>query len=132
MYVSTAFIVYITDNYFPHIENKKLSNVRNLRYHGNNTIKLSEIRLKYHFQSKSSYDRKSTVPIHNSTPGKQIQKTKINIVVLILCYHGNKTSFCFWCVSTRYLSSYICEHVIFYLPYTSFINLIIYLQQQSI
>ena len=69
--------------------------------------------MKYHFQSKSSYDRKSTVPIHNSTPGKQIQKTKINVVFLILRYHGNKTSFCFWYVLTRYLSSYIGEHVIF-------------------
>ena len=39
--MSTAFKVYITDIYFPHIENKKLSNVRNLRYHGNSTIKLS-------------------------------------------------------------------------------------------
>ena len=41
MYVSTAFKVYIAEIYFPHIENKKLSNIRNLRHHGNNTIKLS-------------------------------------------------------------------------------------------
>ena len=41
------------------------------------------------------------------------KKTKINIVVLILRYHGTKTSFWFWCVLSRYLSSYICKHVIF-------------------
>ena len=40
MYMGTAFKVYITDIYLPHIENEKFSNVRNLRYHGNNTIKL--------------------------------------------------------------------------------------------
>ena len=39
--MGTAFKVYITDIYLPHIENEKFSNVRNLRYHGNNAIKLS-------------------------------------------------------------------------------------------
>ena len=39
--MGTAFQVYITDIYLPHIENEKFSNVRNLRYHSNNTIKLS-------------------------------------------------------------------------------------------
>ena len=41
MYMGTAFKVYITDIYLPHIENEKFSIVRNLRYHGKNTIKLS-------------------------------------------------------------------------------------------
>ena len=40
--MGTAFNVYITDIYCPYIfENKKLSNVRNLLYNGNNNIKLS-------------------------------------------------------------------------------------------
>ena len=41
VYMNTAFEICITDIYFPHIEDKMLSNVRNLRYHDINTIKLS-------------------------------------------------------------------------------------------
>ena len=49
--MGTAFKVYITDIYLPHIENEKFSSVRNLRYHGNKTIKLSYIRMKHHFRA---------------------------------------------------------------------------------
>ena len=38
--MGTTFKVYITDIYLPQIENEKFSSDRNLRYHGNNTIKL--------------------------------------------------------------------------------------------
>ena len=62
-------------------KNKKLSDLRNLRYHGNNTIKLFYIHLKDHFMSKSSYDRKSNVPIYNTTCGLHIPKQESNIVV---------------------------------------------------
>ena len=50
--MGTAFKVYITDIYLPHIENEKISNARNLRYHGNNTIILPKIRMKHHFRAK--------------------------------------------------------------------------------
>ena len=56
--MSTAFAICITDIYFPHIEDKMLSNVRNSRYHDMNTIKLSLIYLEHHFQIKFSHDRK--------------------------------------------------------------------------
>ena len=72
--MGTAFNVYMKDTYFPHIENKKISNKRNLRYHGNNIIKLSYIYLEHFFQCKFSYERKSHVHIYKSTPGYHIQK----------------------------------------------------------
>ena len=51
MCTGTAFKVYKTDIYLPHIENEKFSNVRNLRYHGKTTIKLPKIRMEHHFRA---------------------------------------------------------------------------------
>lgn len=87
---------------------KIFSNIGNLRYHDNTTIKLPLIYLERHFQSNFSHDRKRMC-IFTIQHLVNIIKTRSNMVVQILRDHGNKTS-----TISDFSKNVICKAI--YLP----------------